>query len=35
MEAELNHLLGKGGQAFGVIADWLERARDSLKSDRR
>jgi len=34
-EAELKHLLGRGSQAFGGIADWLERVRENLKSNKR
>ncbi|WHO39634.1 oleate hydratase [Sphingobium sp. AP49] len=33
-ERELGALLGKGGQALGVIGGWLERVRDSLVPPR-
>ena len=35
VESELSHLLGKGSQALGLVAGWLEQVREGLSSRRR
>lgn len=33
-EAELSHLIGKGGEVLGALGDWLQKVRDDIKSRR-
>ncbi|HET6389370.1 oleate hydratase [Hyphomicrobium sp.] len=33
-EAELSHLIGKGGEALGALGSWLQKVRDDVKSRR-
>jgi len=33
-EAELSHLIGKGGQVLSVLSDWLQKVRDDIRARR-
>ena len=33
-EAELSHLIGKGGQVLSVLSDWLQKVRDDIRAHR-
>ena len=33
-EAELSHLIGKGGQVLSVLSEWLQKVRDDIRARR-